>query len=238
MKLIGKNLEKDSSGSIKVVAEEPEDLWHTYNLLLKGDVLTASTVRRVVSETLTGSTDKSTQKLTLTIQIETIFFDVQVSALRVNGKNIKENKWVKMGAYHTLDLELHRPFSIFKQEWDSISIQRIDDACNVATRAEIAAIVLQEGLAQICLVTEYMTIVRQRIECNIPKKRKGTTTDYDKGIKRFLEQCYQAICQHIDFKVVKVLIIASPGFTKDALYKFVEQEALRSNNRDILDNRY
>jgi protein pelota len=94
---------------------------------------------------------------------------------------MEENKFVKMGAYHTLDLELHRPFTIEKECWDVIHLERIQDASDVSKRADIAAIVLQEGLAQVCLVTENMTIVKQRIESNVPKKRRGTTTDHDKG---------------------------------------------------------
>ena len=36
-------------------------------------------------------------------------------------------KWfiLQMGAYHTLDLELNRKFTLGKQEWDSICIERI-----------------------------------------------------------------------------------------------------------------
>ena len=35
-----------------------------------------------------------------------------------------------MGAYHTLDLELNRKFSLIKPEWDSISLERIELACD------------------------------------------------------------------------------------------------------------
>ena len=52
-----------------------------------------------------------------------------------------------MGAYHTIDLELHRNFTVYKHEWDSIDLDRIDQACDVTQRAEIAAIVMQEGAA-------------------------------------------------------------------------------------------
>ena len=30
-----------------------------------------------------------------------------------------------MGAYHTLDLEVNRKFTLGKQEWDSIALERI-----------------------------------------------------------------------------------------------------------------
>jgi protein pelota len=96
MRLISKTLDKDASGSVQLVAQEPEDMWHTYNLLNKGDLLLCSTLRQVVSETATGSTDKSSVRLWLTISVESIFFDTQVCILRVNGRNAQENKYVKV----------------------------------------------------------------------------------------------------------------------------------------------
>ena len=96
MKLISKYIEKDTSGTVTLIAQEPEDMWHTYNLLTSQDQLKCSTVRKVVSESTTGSTDKSSVRINLTIQVETLFFDTQVCVLRVNGRNICENKHVKV----------------------------------------------------------------------------------------------------------------------------------------------
>lgn len=36
MKLVHKDLEKDSSGSLTLVPEETEDMWHVYNLISVG----------------------------------------------------------------------------------------------------------------------------------------------------------------------------------------------------------
>lgn len=33
-----------------------------------------------------------------------------------------------MGAYHTIDLELNRKFTLIKEEWDSIDLGRIETA--------------------------------------------------------------------------------------------------------------
>lgn len=49
--------------------------------------------------------------------------------------------------------------------------------------AEIAAVVMQEGLANICLVTSSMTIVRAKIEVAIPRKRKGHAQQHEKVFK-------------------------------------------------------
>lgn len=37
-----------------------------------------------------------------------------------------------------------------------------------------------EGSAAICLLSEHMTVVRQRIDTNVPRKRKGGTSGHDK----------------------------------------------------------
>ncbi|KAJ3204598.1 hypothetical protein HK099_001083, partial [Clydaea vesicula] len=144
MKLIKRSIDRDKSGYITLYAEDQEDMWHLYNLLQKGDSLKATTFRNVTSETSTGSTDKSQVRLTLTIEIEEIDYDAQGGVLRVNGKNIVENKFVKMGGYHTISIELNRNFTLGKQEWDIISLERIAECCDVAKKADIAACVLQE----------------------------------------------------------------------------------------------
>lgn len=45
---------------------------------------------------------------------------------------MEENQYIKMGAYHTIDLELNRKFTIFKEHWDSVTLERIDTACDPA----------------------------------------------------------------------------------------------------------
>lgn len=37
-----------------------------------------------------------------------------------------------MGAYHTLDVEQNRKCTIAKTKWDSISLERVDTACDPA----------------------------------------------------------------------------------------------------------
>lgn len=125
-----------------------------------------------------------------------------------------------MASYHTIDLELNRNFTLFKTEWDTIALERVDDSCDITKQADVAAIVCQEGLANFCFLTQHMTIVRQRIETPIPRKRKGSVTNHEKGLERFYEQIYQAIIRHVNFDIIKAVIIASPGFVK-VIYRII-----------------
>ncbi|KAJ1995758.1 Translation factor pelota [Coemansia spiralis] len=237
MKLLHQRIEKDQSGSVRLIPEQPEDMWHIYNLIQKSDQLEASTVRGVKSETSTGSVSTDRVRLRLTIVIEDVFFDVQAGALRINGRNIAENKFVGIGQYHTLDLEMNQPFTLRKSEWDLISLQRIKDACDITRQADVAAVTMHEGLAVICLLTQYMTVVRQRIEVPVPRKRRGSTTNYESGIERFYDQIYRGIKQHIDFSIIKVVILGSPGFVRDQFFDYMMAQAVKADDKTILENK-
>ena len=38
-----------------------------------------------------------------------------------------------MGAYHTLSLELQRKFTLTKENWDAIALERVEEACDSGT---------------------------------------------------------------------------------------------------------
>ncbi|XP_058877485.1 protein pelota homolog [Acipenser ruthenus] len=237
MKLLSKDIEKDNCGQVALVAEEPEDMWHTYNLLQVGDSLRASTIRKVQTESSTGSVGSNRVRTTLTICVETIDFDSQACQLRVKGTNIQENEYVKMGAYHTIELELNRKFTLAKKLWDSVVLERIEQACDPAQKADVGAVVMQEGLANIVLVTPAMTLVRGKVEQTIPRKRRGSCAQHDKALDRFYDAVMQGILRHINFEVVKCVLIASPGFVKDQFCTYLFQQAVKTDNKVLLENR-
>ncbi|KAM6964241.1 protein pelota homolog [Tautogolabrus adspersus] len=237
MKLLHKDIEKDNAGQVTLMPEEAEDMWHTYNLLQVGDSLRASTIRKVQTESQTGSVGSSRVRTTLTLCVETIDFDSQACQLRVKGTNLEENQYVKMGAYHTIELELNRKFTLAKKSWDSVVLDRIEQACDATQKADVAAVVMQEGLANLVLVTPSMTLLRAKVELTIPRKRRGSCTQHEKALERFYEAVMQAILRHINFDVVKCFLVASPGFVRDQFMTYLFKEAVRQDNKILLENR-
>ncbi|XP_044754423.1 protein pelota [Coccinella septempunctata] len=237
MKLIAKNVTKDGEGDVTLVPEEPEDMWHAYNLISEGDSVRSTTIRKVQSESSTGSSTSNRVRTTLTISVETIDFDTQACMLRLKGKNIEENQFVKMNAYHTLELEMNRKFSLRKAEWDSISLERVDIACDPTKSADVAAVIMQEGIAHICLITSSMTLVRAKIDMNIPRKRKGFVAQHEKGLQKFYDNVMQAVLRHINFDIVKCILVCSPGFVRDQFYEYMFQIAVKTDNKLLLENK-
>lgn len=236
MKLVNKTLDKDS-GQITLIPEEAEDMWHTYNLVQPGDSVRASTIRKVTTETVTGSVGSSRVRTTLTLCVESTDFDAHGCLLRVKGKNIQENEHVKMGAYHTIELEQNRKFTLAKKHWDSVTLDRVDEACDPARAADVGAVVMQEGLAHVCLLTPAMTALRCKVEHSIPRKRRGSCAQHDKALEKFYELVLQGIIRHINFDVVKVVLVASPGFVREQFFEFMMREALRRELKMLLEHR-
>uniref|UniRef100_A0A2P2I0E1 Protein pelota homolog n=2 Tax=Hirondellea gigas TaxID=1518452 RepID=A0A2P2I0E1_9CRUS len=238
MKIFHREIEKNGNGHFVLMANEGEDMWHVYNLICVGDELKATTFRKVQQESATGSTSNSRRVRTnIRLRVEGTDFDANACLLRVKGRNVQESEVIKMGGYHTLDLEPNRKFTLYKNEWDSISIQRIEDACDPTKHAELAAITMQEGLAFVVLITSAMTVERAKIDVNIPKKGKADDTQRKKNMLKFFEQIAASVYRHFNFDVLKAVIIASPGFLKDDFFSYLIKDATDQGHKQLLDNK-
>jgi protein pelota len=207
--------------------------WHCYNLIRENDLLRASALRKVTTESAAGSTTTQRVQTVLTIRVTKLDFDSYASQLHVSGRVAEENKHVKLGSYHTLDLELQRNFTLEKADgWDSVAIDTLKEAINQDAKAQLWAVVLQEGLANICLVTDHQTILRQQIEVNMPKKRAGSS-DHDKALQRFFQTTFDTVLRQIDLTDPKPLLLASPGFTASSLQQFIKTKASESSDKDL-----
>lgn len=236
MKINRRDLVPDGPGSVKMTPVDADDLWFVYNLIAHGDSVMAVTVRKVLRETSTGR-DAERVKLKLEIKVEAIEYDKVGSVLRIRGKNVLENEYVKIGAFHTLEIELHRPFVLRKELWDSMALHVLNQASDPAASADLAVVLMQEGLAHILLVGRSLTTTRARIETSIPRKHGPAIAGYQTALNKFFEHLLQAFLKHVDFNVVRCAVIASPGFTKDQFHRHLLLEAERRQLRPIIENK-
>ncbi|KAK3042778.1 hypothetical protein RJ639_001051 [Escallonia herrerae] len=237
MKIVRRDLIRNGPGSVKMIPEESDDLWLAYNLIAEGDTVLAVTVRKVLRESATGGRDAERMKLRLEIKVEAVDYDKEGSVLRVRGKNILENDHVKIGAFHTLEIDLNRPFVLRKEVWDSVALDVLHQASDPTVSADLAVLLMQEGLANLFLVGKSVTLTRCRIEASIPRKHGPAVAGYDKALTKFFENVVKAFLQHVDFEVVRCAVIASPGFTKDQFHRHLLLEAERRQMRSIIENK-
>ncbi|GKB26304.1 protein PELOTA 1 [Tanacetum coccineum] len=256
MKIVGGDYVQDGPGSAEIIPDESDDLWLAYNLILPGDTVMVDTTRKVQREAAaSGSREEGeSRKLKLEINVESVDYDKEGSELRIHGKNILENEHVKIGQFHTLKLELRCPFVLRKLLWDSLAIESLKQAADPSASADLAVVLMEEGLANILLVGKSLTITCSRIKASIPRKHGPSVAGYDKALNKFYENVLQmkivggdyvqdgpgsaeAFMKHIDFKVVRCAVIASPGFTKDQFHRHLMLEAERRDLRNIIENK-
>ncbi|MBW0584792.1 hypothetical protein O181_124507 [Austropuccinia psidii MF-1] len=135
-------------------------MWHVYNLINVGDQVRSASIRKIVTETnsATGAKDSRRIKLNLTIEVKKVLYSgaellsaesaandlitpTQSSSNSSNGASLhlsgqisQQNKHVKLGAFHTLDLEPNQEFTIIKgpDGWDSIHMERLSDSLDAS----------------------------------------------------------------------------------------------------------
>ena len=228
MRFKGKpNLESGQSGIVHLIVDNTDDLWALYNIMAIGDCIKLATFRKVQHET--GSKVTSTKKkIIITIRIEEI--DYSPEAIRFRGKNISQNEYIAIGQYQTDEIGVNSFFSLYKSYWDEFHLQTLKNATDVTVTSEIAAILMEAEIAHLFYISNTSTVTKGKINQSIPKKRNGST-EHDKGKKKFFDKILNQFIKQINFENTKVLIIASPGFTKDDFKKHMEEQ-IESNPKE------
>jgi protein pelota len=223
----------DTEAGVSLMAVEPEDMWHANNLINPGDFVKAHTVRKVTSESSTGSKTSDRVHVTLMIKVVKTFFDPIVSSLRVSGTVMNENDWVSLGQHHTLDLEINRAFTVWKAAgWDTVAQQTLQEALEDDKADALCALVMHEGLANICLITDFRTIVKQRIESTIPKKR-SSAKETSGGMTAFFNKTLNSLLRAVDFSSPRPLLIASPGFVAQDFKAYIAEQGQKNMDKRL-----
>ncbi|KAH3686660.1 hypothetical protein WICPIJ_002368 [Wickerhamomyces pijperi] len=228
MKLISHNFEKDTSGSVTLKAEDKEDLFTLYNLIQKRDEIRLKTFRNIKKE---GKSKADKKLLTLTVSVEDMDFIPEDENMRIKGKTTTPTEDVPVDSYHSFEIDYQYPFTLKKDSWDAVSVEVLQTACNTDNKAEMGAVVLQEGVAHICLITQNMTMLKTKIEKPIPKKKRGDSKDHDKSLDKFITLTAETVIRDLNLDNLKAVVLASPGFLARNLYDKIFQIATSQNDK-------
>lgn len=238
MKLLTKTiaLEKDKSGTLSLIPQDKEDLWQLYNLVQKGDVVELDTVRNVKK---TEGSKAERVHVRLSLKVESVEYAASDESMRIRGKTTEQSEYVPNQSFHTAEVQLNKALRINKAEWDDISYNIVMEAASIEKRAEVGAVVLEEGVAHLCLVTDNMTVLRNKVEKSIPRKSRGDGggSSHDKALARFLDTVQATVVRNFDLDKLKAVVLASPGFTASALQQALFDAAVRTDNKSVLKNK-
>ncbi len=223
----------DPEVGVSLIPDDPEDMWHINNLIAVGDMVKAHAIRKVTTTTSTGSTSSERVHTDLTVRVTSTFYDPDASSLHVSGMVIRENAVVNVGQYHTLDLEINRSLTIWKSDgWDSVAVETLKEALDDGKEDAIIAVMMQEGLANICRITEFRKHLVQRIETTIPKKR-SSDKEITTGTNAFYDKALAAVLKAGSFSKERPLILAGPGFVHKNFKNYIKAEGQRRNDKKL-----
>ena len=239
LKLEEGSINKESA-VIQVLPEDKEDLFALYQIIDEEDEL-------IFKKKFTSKKDEDAKKNTdlvlLKVQVISSEFDINDEFLRYKGKTVADetgraNAEVPVGKFISFTVNYSYPFTIIKQSFDKHSRKLLKEACNPEAKSDGAAVVLQEGIAHVCLLTPSSTILKQKIEYSLPKKKRGTDVmKYDEKTEKFYKAIYAAMKKYYDFNSVKMIILCSPGFYAKTLMDKVLEYAREERNSAILNNK-
>lgn len=214
---------KDKNVAVTLVPQDAEDLWYIYNLLQIGDTVVVSTTRNVkkgnASQIQKGKSKMEKVNVKLKLVLEDIDYIASENDMRLSGKSVEPNEYVPLNSYHTAEIEFDKNFTILKESWDEYDLSIMNDLCSVEKKADVGAVVLQEGVAHICYVTDSMTTLEAKVEKSIPRKNtEYGTRDLDKAMNTFLTMTANTMIRHFNFNRLRVVLLASPGFLAQSLY--------------------
>jgi protein pelota len=207
---------KLKQGEAKVLVENPDDLWFLNNIIDKGDQIKGKTLRKLK---VTEEASAERKKVFLAIQVEKVEFTA--TELRVSGKVTEAPEDIPRGSYHTFAIEVGSTITIIKTEWLGYQLDYLKEA----TTAKVPKIVLcvfdrEEAL--------FAKLTRDGYEMLTTIKGKVTKKAVQEKVK---ETFYESIVDQLEqydkrFELDKI-ILASPAFWKEDLYKVLGNQKLK-----------
>ena len=143
----------------------------------------------------------------------------------VNKPDVED---AKKGTFQRVMLAIGREFTLTKKCWDKFSFEQIEEAGNPESGSSVAAVLMQSGLANICIVGKNTTILKRKITKSIPKvKAHGSNGKSVTEKQKFYELVANALITDVNIDDMKCIILASPGFYATEFEKFLSDNAAR-----------
>lgn len=94
--------------------------------------------------------------------------------------------------HQSIDVRGNMKITLIKKHFDSMHVRKLKEATSGAAQGQIAAIVMEEGIAHLFLVSNQTSKLKAKIQKNISKKKAfGNKTETQK--KKFFEQIESAL---------------------------------------------
>jgi len=109
----------------------------------------------------------STEKVFTIIKMQVVdikYYGEDNLELILKGKNLEENRYLQVGQFQTINIELNYPITIFKHSWDKMHFEVLRQGADATASADTAAMIMDEGIATLCFIKNNITQTKAKIE--------------------------------------------------------------------------
>jgi len=205
---------------ITVTPENLNDLWTLYNIIRKGDELSARTQRRVV---LREGSKGERKTMRLKLKAETISFHEFSNRLRVKGKILEgPEDFVSFGSYHTFNIEPLQKIDIIKEVWSKHELRRLKESSKFESNFIILLAAIETGLATIAIITNFSHKRIATIKKHVPGKRYQQSYR-NKALNEFYESIGKVTVENLKAYEIDLIILSGPGNTKNHFMEYLKK---------------
>lgn len=215
--------------SMKLRPDTLDDLWHLYNLVEPGDLVTATTQRTVMVGRGDAEEEKARKKtVTLTVQVERVEFHDFANRLRVLGTIVGTEE---QGRHHTLNIEPLDELNIAKPgPWKDHHVARVSEAVKAGERPLVVFVAIEQGEATVAVLRQYGLQEAGVISGPGSGKRTGKTEDDAPWFGEILLALRTLIPER------GTALVVGPGFAKDHFFAWLKDKAPDLARRAIVDS--
>ena len=204
---------------ISIQIETDDDIWHLYNVIEIGDLVTMSTVRREEKASDKIRAERAEKKrMILTIKIEKIEFSEDDLRLRLLG--IIENGPQDIGQHHTLFLEVGERLTIQKNKWKETQIERLNRAVSDTNKPRMIFVSLDQDEATIAMMRQFGL----KEIATIRSQKSGKQYQDSSKSDNYHEEIISKLKTIIEGDMPLVLL--GPGFEKELLSDSIKSSGI------------
>jgi protein pelota len=205
---------EDGYGTVTLVPENLDDLWHLKYVVEDGDTVSALTQRRVErNDDMTRSTGGERETLDIELEVDDVEFARFANRLRVSGVIRSCDRETEIGNHHTVNVEKNDEITVTK-DWKPDQLERIEEA-EEADENEVAVATVEEGEAHVHTVRAHGVEERATLT--------GTTGKGDDAAPR--KELFGELTSVLENTDADAVVLAGPGFTKRDAYDYMEENA-------------
>lgn len=215
-------IEKFHKNEARLLVENLDDLWYLSTIIDESDIVEGKTFRKIK---IGGSEERSKnivkKPFFLSIRVEKVEFHRYSDILRVSGKVREGKEDIPKDSYHTFNIRPGTRFTLIKSGWLKFQRQKLEEASKEEPPSTLVCVFDREE-AYFAVLKKYGFEVVAELKGQVAKKGEDRSVT-----KNFYEEIISLLKQYRDRHDLKNIVLASPSFWKEELFKNLKDPSLK-----------